>query len=56
MNWYQAMDYLLTLGVGMFFECGAGDGLSRNFRFISGKFAAYPVKDLDAFLAAVKAV
>jgi len=34
MDWYKTMQSLINRGVDTFFECGAGDGLTRNFRFI----------------------
>jgi [acyl-carrier-protein] S-malonyltransferase len=53
MNWFSTMNFLLTLGVDVFFECGAGDGLTRNFRFIEGNFKSFSVNKLDDFLKAV---
>jgi len=54
MNWFNAMNYLLALGADVFFECGAGDGLTRNFRFIEGNYKSFSVNTLDDFIKAVK--
>jgi [acyl-carrier-protein] S-malonyltransferase len=51
MNWYDTMKKLIDLGTGIFFECGAGDGLTRNFRFIDGKVKAYSIDSLELFIS-----
>jgi [acyl-carrier-protein] S-malonyltransferase len=53
MNWFKAMNFLLALGADVFFECGAGDGLTRNSRFIEGNFKSFSVNKLDDFLKTV---
>jgi [acyl-carrier-protein] S-malonyltransferase len=53
MNWFNAMNFLLSLGADVFFECGTGDGLTRNFRFIEGNFKSFSVSNLDDFLKTV---
>jgi len=53
MNWLDTMNMLLRQGVDIFFECGAGDGLTRNFRFIAGDFKSFSVNKLDQFIEAV---
>ena len=50
MNWYETMKSLIGRGVTSFYECGAGDGLTRNFRFIEGTSRAYPVEKLQLFI------
>jgi len=50
MNWYETMNHLTGLSTATFFECGAGDGLSRNFRFIEGNFKAFSGYKLNDFL------
>jgi [acyl-carrier-protein] S-malonyltransferase len=50
MNWYKTMRSLLTPGTNRFFECGAGDGLTRNTRFIHGDFKAYAISRLESFI------
>lgn len=50
MNWFNAMNYLIAMGADVFFECGAGDGLTRNFRFIEGNIKSFSVNKLDDFL------
>jgi malonyl CoA-acyl carrier protein transacylase len=50
MNWLNTMNLLLTLGTDIFFECGAGEGLTRNARFIEGNFKSFPITKLDKFL------
>jgi [acyl-carrier-protein] S-malonyltransferase len=51
MNWLKTMNSLLSMGTDMIFECGAGDGLTRNARFIEGKFQSYSIDKLDKFIA-----
>ena len=55
MNWFETMNQLARQGTGIFFECGAGDGLTRNFRFIGENFKAYSIDKLEQFLTDVKA-
>ena len=50
MNWLGAMKKLLGLGAEVFLECGLGDGLTRNFRFIDQKVKAISADKLDLFL------
>jgi [acyl-carrier-protein] S-malonyltransferase len=50
MNWYQTMNFLVKKETGIFFECGGGNGLTRNNRFIEGDFISYPVSKLNQFL------
>lgn len=50
MNWFETMKALIEKGVSAFYECGAGDGLTKNFRFIDGGFKAYPVEKLLQFI------
>lgn len=50
MDWLGTMEHLISHGTGVFFECGAGDGLTRNFRFIEGDFERFSVNKLDRFL------
>jgi [acyl-carrier-protein] S-malonyltransferase len=50
MNWLDTMSFLLTMGTDVFFECGAGDGLTRNARFVEGNFKSFSVAKLDKFL------
>jgi malonyl CoA-acyl carrier protein transacylase len=52
MNWLKTMSRLINQGSDNFFECGAGDGLTRNARFIEGDFKSYSVAKLDKFLEA----
>jgi malonyl CoA-acyl carrier protein transacylase len=51
MNWFKTMKSLLISGTEMIFECGAGDGLTRNARFIEGKFQSFSADKLEQFLA-----
>jgi [acyl-carrier-protein] S-malonyltransferase len=53
MNWFATMNYLLKLKTNYFFECGAGDGLTRNTRFIDGEFKAYSISRIDRFIVSV---
>ena len=50
MNWLDTMSKLLALGTDIFFECGAGDSLTRNSRFIDGNFKSFSVGKLGNFL------
>jgi malonyl CoA-acyl carrier protein transacylase len=52
MNWMGTMNKLVELGTNTFFECGAGDSLSRNNRFIQGNHKSYTVSKIDKFLEA----
>jgi malonyl CoA-acyl carrier protein transacylase len=52
MNWLETMNYMIGQGTDIFFECGAGDGLTRNARFIDGIFKSFSVSKLDKFLDA----
>lgn len=54
MNWFNTMNDLLKMRTDVFFECGAGDGLTRNSRFIEGNFKSFSVNKLDDFLKDVK--
>jgi malonyl CoA-acyl carrier protein transacylase len=53
MHWLDTMGILLTLGTDIIFECGVGDGLSRNSRFIEGSFKSFSISRLDKFLETV---
>jgi len=50
MNWLKTMNGLLSKGTDLIFECGAGDGLTRNARFIEGKFQSFSVEKLEEFM------
>lgn len=50
MNWLDTMNLMLTMGTDIFFECGAGDDLTRNARFVEGDFKSFSVSRLDKFL------
>jgi [acyl-carrier-protein] S-malonyltransferase len=50
MNWHKTMNFLSAQGTDLFFECGAGDGLTRNSRFIEGNFQAFSVSKIGQFL------
>ncbi len=52
MNWLETMDWMIRQGTDLFFECGAGDGLTRNTRFIEGAFKSFSVAKLEKFLEA----
>jgi malonyl CoA-acyl carrier protein transacylase len=53
MNWLNTLNLLVKKGTDIFFECGAGSGLTRNNRFIEGDFLSFPVGKLDQFLKAI---
>ncbi|MFO7614884.1 MAG: acyltransferase domain-containing protein [Bacteroidales bacterium] len=50
MNWLETMNVLIEKGTESFFECGAGDGMTRNFRFIDGAVKAFSVSQLEGFI------
>jgi [acyl-carrier-protein] S-malonyltransferase len=52
MNWLKTMNALLSIGTDTIFECGAGDGLTRNARFIEGDFQSFAVDKLEKFIEA----
>jgi [acyl-carrier-protein] S-malonyltransferase len=52
MNWLKTMNSMISRGTDRIFECGAGDGLTRNARFIKGEFQSFSVDKLDRFLEA----
>ena len=45
LNWYETQLELEKLGVNVFVECGFGDGLVKNARFIDGDFKFYRALD-----------
>jgi [acyl-carrier-protein] S-malonyltransferase len=45
LNWYQTQMELLQAGVNLFIECGFGNGLTKNARFIEGDFKFYSALD-----------
>jgi malonyl CoA-acyl carrier protein transacylase len=52
MNWLKTINAFLEAGTDLFFECGAGDGLTRNARFIDGNFKSFSISKLEKFLEA----
>jgi [acyl-carrier-protein] S-malonyltransferase len=50
MNWMKTMNSLVSNGSDRIFECGAGDGLTRNARFIEGQFQSFSVDKLEKFI------
>jgi [acyl-carrier-protein] S-malonyltransferase len=54
MNWFGTMKHLMNEGTEVFFECGTGDGLTRNFRFIDSSVIARSVARLDQFLEEIR--
>jgi [acyl-carrier-protein] S-malonyltransferase len=50
MNWLKTMNTLYSNETDLFFECGAGDGLTRNARFIEGEFQSFSVEKLEKFI------
>jgi len=49
MHWYNTMNFLIKHGTDIFFECGAGDSLTRNARFVGGDFKSFSISKLDKF-------
>jgi [acyl-carrier-protein] S-malonyltransferase len=45
LNWYKTQLELAKLGVNVFVECGLGDGLAKNARFIEGDYKFYSALD-----------
>lgn len=54
MDWLGAMQRLIGEGMDVFFECGAGDGLTRNFRFIGSGPGVCSVASMQQFLDRVR--
>jgi [acyl-carrier-protein] S-malonyltransferase len=52
MSWIETMKKMIALGTDTFFECGAGESLTRNLRFIEGAQKSFSVGKLDKFLEA----
>lgn len=50
MNWMRTMNSMVSIGSDRIFECGAGDGLTRNARFIEGEFQSFSVDRLEKFI------
>jgi [acyl-carrier-protein] S-malonyltransferase len=50
MNWMESVKYLSGQGIELFFECGAGDGLTKNNRFIEGGPRSIPAHQVRRFL------
>lgn len=50
MNWMSVMNVMIKKGAGVIFECGAGDGLTRNSRFIEGDFKSYSINRIEEFI------
>lgn len=50
MNWYETMKFHIFHGSKTVFECGAGDGLTRNARFIEGDYEALSISKLGKLL------
>jgi malonyl CoA-acyl carrier protein transacylase len=50
MNWMVLMTTIINKGAGVIFECGAGDGLTRNSRFIEGDFKSYSINRIEEFI------
>jgi malonyl CoA-acyl carrier protein transacylase len=53
MNWSETMNRLIKLDVGAIIECGAGDGLTRNSRFIEGSFKSFSINKIEGFLKSI---
>jgi [acyl-carrier-protein] S-malonyltransferase len=49
MNWQNTIEKIISLGVNQILECGSGDSLSRNSRFIEGSFRAIPANSISEF-------
>jgi malonyl CoA-acyl carrier protein transacylase len=54
MNWSETMNKLIKLDIGAIIECGAGDGLTRNSRFIEGSFKSFSINKLEGFLNSIR--
>ncbi len=52
MNWYNTMNFIISQNTNTIFECGAGNGLTRNSKFISGDFTMFHIGKLQEFLKA----
>jgi [acyl-carrier-protein] S-malonyltransferase len=54
MNWAETMNSLIKQDVDVVIECGAGDGLTRNSRFIDGNFKSFSINKLEGFLKSLR--
>jgi [acyl-carrier-protein] S-malonyltransferase len=52
MNWQSTVETMIGHNTDLFFECGAGDGLTRNSRFIEGSYKSFSIAKIEAFLKA----
>lgn len=50
-NWYNSMVHMIEAGAECFFECGAGNSLTKLARFISKDVKVYPINKIDEVLA-----
>jgi malonyl CoA-acyl carrier protein transacylase len=54
MDWAETMNTMIKMGADVIFECGAGDGLTRNSRFIDGSFQSYSINKFEGFLKSIR--
>jgi malonyl CoA-acyl carrier protein transacylase len=43
LDWYKTMQFLIAHKATTIFECGAGNGLYKNGKFVDGDFQIYPI-------------
>jgi malonyl CoA-acyl carrier protein transacylase len=51
MSWLNTMNFIISKNTTIIFECGAGNGLTRNTKFISGQYSMFHVGKLQKFLS-----
>jgi [acyl-carrier-protein] S-malonyltransferase len=46
-SWFETMKLMLSEGVKTFYECGAGDGLTKINKFIPGDYNTYNLRKMN---------
>jgi [acyl-carrier-protein] S-malonyltransferase len=54
MRWYDSMQRLVQLGVGVFVECGPSESLCNLARHVEGEFRTYHPRKFDRLFATVR--
>lgn len=49
-KWHETFQLMLSKGIHTFFECGAGDGLTKICKFIEGDYQCMNLKNLRKYL------
>jgi [acyl-carrier-protein] S-malonyltransferase len=49
-QWWKTFDFMLSAGVGLFIECGAGESLYKVGKFIPGEFTIVNLKKMGKYI------